>query len=328
MKRLLLFTWIAILMGASCAVLAFAGYKLAHLHQIRSVTGVVLRQDRDPGKQLPIDGVQVTLQDETASKTARSGASGLFHLDLARGVSRGRSVVFELRHPDYQPLDIPEVLSDRLYVIRMAPRERRAPAAGPVVTISDIRVRYSVRIPRTTNIGSAVKTFTVASQGDVPCGVPGPCSPDGKWKAAVGEASLDAGLGNVLEHARVTCIAGPCPFTSIDKDSYSEGGRLVTARVLDWSDTATFVLAAEVMQSRVADVVLQTYPVIFEQAVSFTLPPSAQGPSIEATADGQDMVYPLGPALILSWADCSIQAVPASSSKLYRCVVKPGYRLQ
>jgi hypothetical protein len=315
-----------VLIGVSCAVVGFAGYRFWRLWELVSITGAVLRQDPDPGKQIPIQNVQVTLRDELAGLPAASNSAGLFKLNLREAIHRGKSVTIELRHADYQPLIVSEQLANHLYVFRMTPNHQGAPASGPPVPITDIRVRFAVKNPNTTNIGSAVKLFDVANEGNVPCTGHSQCSPDGRWKAAIGGASLDAGAGNVFKDARVTCVAGPCPFTRIDKDSYSEGGRVIGVRVRNWSDTTTFVLEAEVMRSGVVDMVLQTFPVILAQALSFTLPPSAQGPSIEATVDGQDIVYPLGPTLQLSWADCNMQVVPGAS-RLYRCVVKPGYQV-
>jgi hypothetical protein len=327
MKRLPPLTWI--LIAGAIGVVVFAAYKFAQLREVRSLTGAILREDPDPDKQLPIDGVQVTIAGDLAKQSALSGASGLFRINLRKAMRRGQFVTLEFRQPGYQPLNILEELADRLYVIRMDPVETsQPPPPGPPVSITDLRVRYEVKMPNTTNIGTAVKTFTVTNKGNVPCKGQSPCSPEGKWKAAIGTASIDAGPGNVFEHARVTCIAGPCPFTRVERDTYSQDGRVVTARVRDWSDTATFVLEAEVMRSSVVDMVLQAFPVILSQAVSFTLPPSAQGPSIEATVNGQDIVYPLGPTLRLSWADCNMQPIPGGTSELYRCLVKPGYHVQ
>ena len=78
----------------------------------------------------------------------------------------------------------------------------------------NVRVRYSVKTITEADVGSAVKTFEVANVGDVPCKGHHPCSPDGKWKAALSSASLDAGEGNEFRNARVSCIAGPCPFST------------------------------------------------------------------------------------------------------------------
>jgi hypothetical protein len=73
--------------------------------------------------------------------------------------------------------------------------------------------------------------------------------------------------------------------------------------------------------------VRQAYPVIFGSEMSFTLPGTAGGPSIEAELNGSYIVFPLGPDLILSWATCSLKQNP-DGSKLYSCELKPGYRFQ
>ena len=234
-------------------------------------------------------------------------------------------MTLHLRHPDYVPLDIPEIASDRLVIVRMTPVSKASPNVQTPVTISELRVRYSMKDYSMQNVGSAAKTFEVPNKGDVPCDRRGVCSPDGKWKAAIGGASLDAGDGNEFQHARVTCLGGPCPFTRIDNDSFSKGGRQISVSVRNWSDTASFVLEAEVVHATNVDVTRQSYPVILDQAMSFTLPASGQGPSIEATLDHQDIVFPLGPALKLSWANCTMQ-VGRDRTKLYRCVLNPGYR--
>jgi len=233
-------------------------------------------------------------------------------------------MTLHLRHPDYAPLDVAEVASDQLFIVRMTPLAK--PASGqPAVTVSDLRVRYSMKDDTTRNVGSAAKVFEVPNKGGVACDTPGMCSPDGKWKASTGGTSIDAGSGNQFQNARVTCVAGPCPFTKIDNDSFSKGGRQISVSVRNWSDTVSFVLEAEVVHGSNTDVTRQSFPVILDQAMSFTLPATAQGPTIEATLDHQDIVFPLGPALKLSWAECTMQ-VGRDLTKLYRCVLKPGYR--
>jgi hypothetical protein len=225
-------------------------------------------------------------------------------------------------------MDLPEYLLDRLYVIRMVPNDQggdASPAAS--IVLSDIRVRYATRSEISVNAGSALKTFEVVNTGDVPCDRHGPCSPDGKWKAAIGGASLDAGENSAFHDVRVSCIAGPCPFTKIEKDSFSEGGSHIGVTIRNWSDTTTFLLEAGVTHTTSGDVILQSFPAIFDRTMSFTLPASAQGPSIEATLDGAEIVFPLGPGLDLSWAACTVKA-SGDGSKLYRCGLKPGYRFR
>jgi hypothetical protein len=59
--------------------------------------------------------------------------------------------------------------------------------------------------------------------------------------------------------------------------------------------------------------------------MNFALPPSSEGPCIEADLDGQYIVFPMGPALIVSIANCSVEVSP-DGNKLYRCQLKPGYQ--
>ena len=97
------------------------------------------------------------------------------------------------------------------------------------------------------DVGSAVKTFEVENTGNVECNDQKPCSPDGKWKATDGTMSLDAGEGNQFHNPRVSCIAGPCPFTKIESDGLAEDDRVFKVSVRDWSDPATFLIEAEVV---------------------------------------------------------------------------------
>jgi hypothetical protein len=99
----------------------------------------------------------------------------------------------------------------------------------------------------------------------------------------------------------------------------------VTAR--DWSDTTTFLLEAEVFRSMVSQIVHESYPVIFGDGLNFTLPAAAEGVSIEAELDGQTIIFPLGPALLLSWANCNARVNP-DQTRVYRCDLKPGYHFQ
>jgi hypothetical protein len=198
-------------------------------------------------------------------------------------------------------------------------------AQGPQIPVGDIRVRYAVKATTTINIGSTAKTLEVANTGNVPCEGRPPCSPDGKWKATVGSMALDAGEGQEFHNVRVSCIAGPCPFTTIASDGFSSGGRRISVAVRAWSETVTYLLEAEVVRTMLSDTIRQAYPSIFGRNMTFTLPPTGQGPSIEAEVDGAEIVFPLGPDLSLSWASCSVQ-VASNRTKLYSCGLKPGYR--
>jgi len=315
---------IAVLAGALTAVLV-----AIHKAQPITIKGAVLSQDTDPQKQLPVADVQITGTDGSALSSAQSDSSGFFSLTLRRGLRRRQPLTLHFRHPGYQPLDLNEFVSDQIYLARMVPisHETRAQTDRPEVAVSNVRVRYSVKATTEADVGSAVKTFQVANVGDVPCKGRHPCSPDGKWKAALSSATLDAGDGNEFRNARISCIAGPCPFARVEFEDLARGGRKVNVSVRNWSDTTTFLVEAEVVHPMVSDLVRESYPVIFGRALNFSLPVSAEGPSIEAEINGESIVFPLGPDLYLSWADCHVR-VDKDQAKAYRCELKPGYRFK
>jgi hypothetical protein len=238
-------------------------------------------------------------------------------------------VTLQFRHPEYKSLDVHEFVGDKLYVAHMVPvsSASKVPPNQPQIRVGNVRVRYSIKAMTEINVGSAVQTFEVENKGNVPCKGQHPCSPDGKWKAALGSVSLDAGPGNELREARASCIAGPCPFTNIESDHLPQGERLIKVTARNWSDTATFLLEAEVFHPMVSDIIHESYPVIFGEGLNFTLPSAAEGVNIQADIDGQTVIFPLGPSLFLSWASCNARVNP-DQTRVYRCALKPGYRFQ
>jgi hypothetical protein len=290
-----------------------------------TLRGAVTVEDSDTRKEQPIADVEVT--SDLASGAVKSDSTGLFTLQLRRFVRRGHPLVLHFRQPRYVPLDTDDFVGDKLYVVHMVPLPSAAAStSGPAVKVANVRVRYSGRAMTEFNVGSAVKTFQIENKGNVPCKGQRPCSPDGKWRATQGSATLDAGTGNEFRNPRASCIAGPCPFTKIDPD-FSQGGQTIKVSARDWSDTATFLLEAEVTHPMVSQIVHESYPVVFGDGLNFTLPSTAEGVSIEAELDGQMIIFPLGPALFLSWASCNARVNP-DQTKVYRCELKPGYRFQ
>jgi hypothetical protein len=164
----------------------------------------------------------------------------------------------------------------------------------------------------------------VVNMGNRACVPHAPCSPDDKWQAAIGGVSLDAGADNEFRNARLSCIAGPCPFTQVESDGFSKGGRFISVSVRNWSDTTTFALEAEVFRPENTNVIQRSYPIIVGRRLNFTLADSAAGLSVEAEVDGSPIVFPLPPNGILSWATCDITTQP-DHTRLYRCELKPGY---
>jgi len=334
MKSRKIFVWIA---GAG-AIIACVGifWLRAHHWRPRSIIlqGAVIRNDPDPRKQLPIADAEVTASDGASNANAQSDASGYFKLGLGAGVWPNSVITLSFRHPSYEPLDRTIRLGlgqppDNLYIAALKPL--RAPSGPdsdhPRSVVSNIRIRYTVNLQTDMNIGSAAKTFQVVGNGAVPCNHQSPCSPDGHWKASRDSVTLDAGTGNVFRNVRASCIAGPCPFTQIESSGFAAGGRTITASALDWSGTATFLLEAEVFHDNIDSSERESYPVIFDRTLDFTLPPTQEGVSIEAEINGTPMVFPLGPDLYLSWADCTARSSgEEDKSTVYQCELKPDYR--
>lgn len=318
----------------SIAILAAGGVaaglvETVWIHRAKHVLiqGAVIKQDSDVNKRSPIADAQVSVQGSLVPIITKTNFSGFFRLQLPLDARPGESVVLQFRHRDYQPLDVTEVISNQLYVVSMVPVPTpKAVPTGPPVKISNLRVRYTTEIETEVNVGSEVTTFEVKNQGGVLCKAVKPCSPDGLWKANIGSATLDAGDGNVFEDARVSCIAGPCPFTKIIKDQYSGMRRQLSVSVLGWSGTTTFLMQGEVFRREISDSVREMYPVRFGDSINFSLPPSAEGQSFEAEINSVETIFPLGPNPVLPWANCNVQ-VAKNQSKSYRCELTPGFQI-
>lgn len=337
-RRKLIILIVVVVVASSAAITMWL-----NMHRWRprviTIQGAVIRSDDDPRKELPIPDTVITASDGVSSFSAQSDGSGYFKLSFQGGVWPDQIVRLTFRHPDYEPFDLTlrtgfRLADKELHIATMTPitQETVAPHTpastdkqGPAV--SNIRIRYTENSETDVNIGSAVRTFEVVNKGNVPCNRQLPCSPDGNWKAATNSVSLDAGPGNEFRDIRASCIAGPCPFTRIDTGELENAGRNITVSAVDWSDTTTFLLEAEVFHAAISSNVRESYPVIFGRTLNFTLPPTQEGVSIEAEIDGSPMVFPLGPDLYLSWATCTARNNSGEQrTTVYRCELKPEYR--
>jgi hypothetical protein len=332
MSRKSIVIWIAISAGVAAVLI---GVGVRHWRPRWSIIqGAVIRRDTDTRKQSPIAGVSVTASAGSLQLSTESDASGYFRIAFPGTVLPGQTVMLSFQQDGFKPLELQDTIRFRssfrqLLIAAMEPVAPQSTAhlERPRSVVSNIRVRYTVNAQNEENIGSAVQTFQVVNRGNVPCRHESPCSPDGYWKATRGSIELDAGEGNEFQDARASCIAGPCPFTQIDASGFANGGRTIKASALDWSDTATFLLEAEVFHMAVVSKVRESYPVVFGRSLSFTLPGSAEGVSLEAELDGIDTVFPLGPDLYLNWAICSVRTSPhQEKSTVYQCELKPDYR--
>ena len=313
-KKVLSWLLAILIVGAAAAVI----YTIRHRTPL-VLKGAITVQNGDSRKEVPISDVEVSVSNDIAQGSAKSDATGYFSIKLPSRVRRGHLITLKFRHPDYQPLDQKDYVSDRLYVVHLMPKPRPPVVTkGPESIVGNIRVRYSIKNFSNVSVGSAVRVFQVENKGNVPCQGHPPCSPDGKWKAAIGSATLDAGPGNEFRNARVSCIAGPCPFTRIEEDSFSKGGQIIAVTARTWSDTATFLMEAEVFHPMASQIVHETYPVIFGPTLNFTLPSEAEGICIEADLNKETIIFPLGPRLYLGWASCNAR-VNRDQTKVYRC---------
>ncbi len=312
----------------------FLGVVLFRNYERRPIIlrGAVIKQDDDPIKQSPIMDVEISEAHGLATSSTKSNFMGYFTIPLLRGVGQNDSVTLRFLHPDYVPMDLTELASDKLTIVHLVPireetEEKTIQPDHPNIAVANVRIRYTTEATTQENIGTGVKTFQIQNVGNVPCQNRAPCSPDSKWKAAVSSESLDAGEGSVFRNARVSCIAGPCPFTKIDYDGYSQGGRNIKVSVRNWSDTTTFLFQAEVFRTQISEIVRMTYPIILGTSLNFTLPSAAEGPSLEAELNGENIVFPLGPIPVLSWATCNV-IVAKNETKFYRCELNAGYRFR
>jgi hypothetical protein len=307
--------------------------RLRQTEELRVVTGAVLADDSELHKQRPIDEARITAVAGLSKGTAVSDESGLFSLTLDPAISPEQPITITVEHPDYLPFEASGIQASRLLLLRMTRSEigTQSTAGKPDVTIGNVRVRYAYRAATSLEVASAARTFDIVNTPNTPCNNMPPCSPDGRWKATVEAFSLNAGANREFRNARVSCLAGPCPFTRVETDAFSAGGQVIGLSVLNWGDRVTYLVEAEVSQTTESDLVRHAYPVIFDRSMNFTLPPAAQGPSIEAEVNDEPIVFPLGPQLRLSWATCRLDTGAGradrgrDSARLYRCELKPGY---
>ena len=334
MRKRAILIWIIVVAGIAATVTVVVLHALRSRPAFTTIQGAVIRSDADARKQLPLAGVSIIATRNEKAYTAQSDGSGYFKIVFPDVLWPGQVVDLNFQQGDYRQLDLNLKMEYRstvrqLIVVAMEPLsvQTSSDSSTPASVVSNIRIRYTVNREEAQNIGSAVRTFQVTNQGNVPCRHQSPCSPDGVWKASSGSVTLDAGVGNEFRNVRASCIAGPCPFTRISPEGFNESGRTVVATAEDWSDTATFLLEAEVFRTSIDSGVRSSYPVVYGRTLNFTLPPTQEGVSIEADIDGTPMVFPLGPDLSLSWAVCASRTEKQGDhSTVYQCELKPGYR--
>lgn len=293
-----------------------------------TIEGMVMQRDSDPAKEVPIGNARVTVFYSNKSVSTTAETSGLFHLTFPVGVKSGQPIIIRLDQQEYMPLVLHDFLTNKIYLARMISRASMTPAPRtpyPAVIVSNVSLRYTTNVTTSVNVGSTVKPIEVKNKGDIPCNGTQPCSPDGRWKASTVSTAMDAGEENEYHNIRLSCIAGPCPFTRVRAQDFSRPSRTIKISILNWSDTTTFLLEAEVFHVSIANMLRRSYPVQFGPTFNFTLPGDSEGPSIEADLNGKHIIFPLGPSLYLSWANCT-STIGERNTAVFRCELKPGYR--
>ncbi len=330
MKAKKIALWVGICAAAATVTLVVV---LRYTHWApRMVTreGAVTRRDRDPRNQLPVAGTVITASDSKSSVTTVSGDTGYFNIQFPQRIWPREMVNLAFRHPDYKPLDETLLIGihvnvNQPYVIRMTSTAAPPPAPKPHPTkIDDVRIRYTINDRTETDVGAVVKVFEVANKGSTPCQEGDLCSPDGLWKEAKSSVTLDAGAGNIFRNVRASCIAGPCPFTRIDSSGFNRDAQKIVVSAVNWSDTATFLVEAEVYQESIVSKLRLAYPVIYGRDLHFTAPPTAEGVTIEAEVGGTLTVFPLGPDLYMGWGICNSRK-GRNNDTIYQCELKPAY---
>lgn len=328
-NRIAIWVGICAVAGTVAAVVLL---RFAHWRpRMVTLQGAVIRRDTDPRKEVPIAGAVITAYDDSSSVSTVSGDTGYFNLKFPEKIWPKEILHLAFRAPDYTPLNEALLIgvhanTKQLYVVRMISTSPPppAPVAHPA-TVENIRIRYTVNERSDANVGSEVHVFEIENKGNVPCNQSAVCSPDGLFKAAKKSVPLDAGPGNVFRNVRASCIAGPCAFTQIDPQGFEKSGQKIVINATDWSDTATFLVEAEVFQESIVSRLRWSYPVKYGRDMHFTAPPTAEGVTIEADIGGTQTVFPLGPDLFMSWVICSSRKGP-NQDTIYQCELKPGYR--
>ncbi len=318
----------AVVLGAAAA-LTIVLVQRSRPRQPLHLTGVVLRDDPDPSKQVPVPGATIEAVSGPSTAVAKSDTAGFFKIDFEPSWERDRRIALTFSHDGYQSFESGGWRNGQICVARMMPIERVIPVVSkqPRIAITNVRVRYSIKATTTTNVGGIANPFEARNIGSVPCDGAPTCSPDGKWRATLNSQVFDAGVGNEFQNARLSCIAGPCPFSRVTSENLEQPGQIIRVSVLNWSDTVTYFLEAERARTAVANIVRYLYPFITGQAMNFTLPAGSEGPSIEADLGASEIVFPLGPTLRLSWATCS--ATPAADrTTQFRCDLKDGFEFR
>ena len=124
------------------------------------VESAVIKQDDDPTKQSPIMDVEISEANGLATADTKSNFVGDFTIPLLRGVGQNESVTLRFLHPDYVPLDLTELVSNKLIIVHLVPirKEQKKQKFSPIILRLPSRTSES-DIPRNP------RPRTISAQG-------------------------------------------------------------------------------------------------------------------------------------------------------------------
>src|SRR5580704_18885180 len=114
-RKAILWTIVASL-GSLLAVFLAVTFFRNYQKRPTMLRGAVIKQDDDPIKQSPIMDVEVSEANGLATSSTKSNFVGFFSIPLIRGVGRKESVTLRFLHPDYVPLELTELVSDKITI--------------------------------------------------------------------------------------------------------------------------------------------------------------------------------------------------------------------
>ena len=119
-----------------------------------------------------------------------------------------------------------------------------------IVRESDEPVRDGGNATRETPLRVVSTSSPTPNRDSMPCDQREPCSPDGKWFAALTELTVRAGEGEELRNARISCDGNSCGWRKDLYPEYSDDKRVVVGKVLTWSKPVVLRLEAEAWRVR------------------------------------------------------------------------------
>ena len=176
---------------------------------------------------------------------------------------------------------------------------------------------------------TGVKTFQIQIMGNIPCNgstlFPGRQMEGGNQFRVPG-----CGRGKRFPKCQGFLYCGPLPFhaelimTAFPREGATSRSPCAIGRIRPHS-----CFRRRCSDPQISDLVRMTYPIILGTSLNFTLPPTAEGPSVEAELNGENIIFPLGPDPCFELGRLQCQRAKGNNGqKFYRCELNAGYQFQ